>query len=161
MGALVVLAAAAAGFFFFCRMYRADLKALRGFIASYDRFDAAMPAEAAQDRPEGPGAERAALGDLRARSSLKISSLIKNDGELMAAARETAELAQKEFESLLAYDAGLAARAEEKGAVGADEAGREYRVLRTKRQAAFSRFMRLGDPEGRDDLRIGRDRDGS
>jgi hypothetical protein len=148
---VALLLAAAAGFLIFSHMYRVDMRALEGFIASCGRFDEVMPAESGRNRPGGLDAEREALADVQARASLKLSSLIRNDNELMAQAREVADLAQREFESLLAYDAGLAAQTGgPAGEVQAEKLVREYVVLQGKRKAAFARFMELGGTDGRD-----------
>jgi hypothetical protein len=147
---VVVVLAAAAGFLIFSHIYRVDMRALEGFVASCGRFDEVMPAEPGRNRPGGLDAEREALADVQARASLRLSSLIRNDNELMAQAREVADLAQREFESLRAYDAGLAAQTGGRVVeVQAEKLDREYVVLQVKRKAAFARFMELGGTAGR------------
>ncbi len=125
---VVILVAAGAGLFLGLRMYREDLKELKRFLAAYDRFDTAISEVALQ----GPGAEtadvRRALSELQGYAGMKLSSLIKNDGELMAQAREIADLAQREVEG-------------QTGRPGAGSGG-----LTEKRKAAFAHFLELAPP---------------
>ena len=79
---LVVIVVLASGLFFY-RMYRHDFTALEDFVAAYEKFDQA-PREGA-------------LRELDAKANVKISSLIKNDRELMNRMREIADTAAQEF----------------------------------------------------------------
>ena len=129
---VLVLVAAAAVLFVLVRMYRTDIKELKRFMAAYARFDTVL----AESALRGPGDEaadiRRALSELQSYSGMRISSLIKNDGELMAQVREIADLAQKEVLT-------------REGSPGEDPA-----ALREKRKAAFARFMELAGTNVRD-----------
>lgn len=114
---------------FFVRMHQNDVKALKGFIASYGRFDKAMPGGDGGDSPSGLDAAREAAADLQAKASFRISSLIRNDAELMAQVREVADLARREFDGV--------------------RLGQEAGTLREKRKAAYARFVALAGRSGR------------
>jgi hypothetical protein len=122
-----VLVAAAVAILFFFRMYYGDLRALKGFMASYDRFDRSM---SVVDDGGGTGALNQAgeaLIELQTKASLRLSSLIKNDAALMAQAREIAELSGTEFQ--VAKEDGL---------------HEGFQTLHEKRLAAYARFRELG-----------------
>jgi len=120
-----VLVAAAAGLFLVLRMYRTDIKELKRFVAAYDRFDTAMAEDALRAGSDEAGDVRRALAELQAYAGMRLSSLIKNDGELMAQAREVGDLARQE------YEARNKQAEEGKASLGAN------------RKAAFARFMRF------------------
>lgn len=117
----------AAGLFFFFRMYRTDIGALRGFLRSYDRFDQAMPGQAGQTRPDDLGPAEAALAELQARASMRLSSLIKNDAALMVQAGVVADLSRREL-----------------AAAKDGEWPEDLRTLHERRQTAYARFRELG-----------------
>ncbi len=119
---VLILAVPAGVLFFFYRMYQDDITALKRFTASYDRFDRTISLNADSDRTEVPGEAGEAVIELQARASLRLSSLIKNDGELMKQAREVADLARRELEGF-----GMEAP----------------RVLHEKRIVAYARFQEL------------------
>lgn len=96
---IVIFVAAGCGVYAFARMYREDIKELKAFLAAYDRFDAAMAEVVIRGRSDDVVSARKALSDLRTRGTMRLSSLIKNDGELMAQARQIAELAEREVPS--------------------------------------------------------------
>lgn len=137
---LLVLVPVVAGsiFLFFYRMYHDDIKALKSFMASYEKYDKAisdLSASGGDDRENKAGD---AAADLSAKAFLRLSSLIKNDAELMDQALAVADLARRELDSLRFSrseiqnkNAGLAKLAE------------EARVLTGKRQAAYARFQEL------------------
>ena len=117
-----ILVVSAVVFLFFFRMYRDDIKTITGFMASYEQFDKAVSFYADKGRPDGLGKANEALIELQARASLRLSSLIKNDGELMDQAREVADLSRRELEGLKMED---------------------HRLLHEKRIAAYARFQEL------------------
>jgi len=117
-----ILLIAAVVVLFFFRMYRDDVKALKGFMAAYERFDKAASIDSGIARADALGKANEASIELQARASLRLSSLIKNDGELMKQAREAADLARRELESL--------------GMEG-------HSLIHEKRIAAFDRFQEL------------------
>jgi hypothetical protein len=135
---ILILVVSACVFFFFYRMYHDDFKALRGFIASYERFDKAisdLPMSAADDFESKAGN---AVIDLSAKASLRLSSLIKNDAELMDQAIEVADLARRELEGLRVYRSEI-----QNKKADLDELAGESRILTSKRKAAYARFQEL------------------
>jgi hypothetical protein len=127
---LLVIVAAAGGSYLYVHFYARGINALLAFSASYERFDKAI-SEFSLSRTDDLGRQAGeALGDLQARSTFRLSSLIKNYGALMDQARELAALAQKELESLRAGGEGLA---------------KESGVLHEKRIAAYARFQAMGE----------------
>jgi hypothetical protein len=122
---VLVLVAVAAILFVGLRMYRTDIKELKRFMAAYSRFDTAMAEDVLRAGHDEAGDIRRALAELEAYAGMKLSSLIKNDGELMTQAREVGALAQREYEA-------------RKGG-----AGEEWTSLSDKRKAAFARFLEL------------------
>jgi hypothetical protein len=136
---IAVLVAAAGALFVFFRMYQGDVKALKSFVASYWNFDRAVsvPADQGLTRSAVDSAREAAA-DLQAKSSSRLSSLIRRDAELMDSMREIAGLAQKEIVRLTAYDSAVL-----NGIPDAEELARERAALRGKRQAAYERFEKL------------------
>jgi hypothetical protein len=137
---IAILAAAAGTLFVFFRMYQHDVKALKSFMASYRSFDraASIPADKGLSSSAVDCARKAAA-DLRVKASLRISSLIRHDAELMDAMHEIAGLAQAEIERLTSYDSAV-----RNGIPDPEELAQERAALRGKRQAAYERFEELG-----------------
>jgi hypothetical protein len=142
----MVLIVGANIFFFFYRMYHNDVKALEAFPAAYEKFDQAAAdyfasvfagAPAADDLERKAGG---ALADLNTNASTRLSSLIKNDAELMDTMLKIADLSGKEFDALKTYQKAAA----EKGNL--DGLAKELGDLRNKRQAVYARFRELGAP---------------
>ncbi len=154
---LVVALLALGGVSFLYRLYHHDVKALGGFVASYERFDKAtsdFSTSILASNPENASAldrlnkiysqiigslqdprpnsnrlalakeaialnndlfgylnktddvenkARDALVELNTKSSVRISSLIKNDGELMSKELEIADYSKKELDTLSTY----------------------------------------------------------
>ena len=137
-----ILVVAAVVFLFFFRMYHDDIKALKSFMASYEYFDKAISFYADKGGTDALGKSGEAIIELQARSSLRLSSLIKNDAELMDQAREVADLSRRELEGLRAYDVLLRGQNADPNVVAKeDELKIECGVLRAKRRAAFARFQ--------------------
>lgn len=122
---VLVLLAVAAILYVGLRMYRTDIKELKRFMAAYSRFDTAMTEDALRAGHDEAGDVRRALAELEAYAGMRLSSLIKNDGELMVQAREVAALAQREYQ---ARTSGV---------------GEEWTSLNEERKAAFFRFLEL------------------
>jgi len=120
------------------RSYRRDVRALEAFLASCDSFDRAISDLAARPADAPDRTAREALADLQAKASMRLSSLIRNDGEFMRLAREIAELSRKELESAEAYRKANLDRAADREA----RAG-ECRDLAAKRRAAWDRYREL------------------
>ncbi|MBE3124390.1 MAG: hypothetical protein IMZ57_01880 [Acidobacteria bacterium] len=135
---IVVLAASAGVFFFFYRMYHDDIKALRGFIASYERFDKAISDLSMSGADDIESKVGNAVIDLSAKAPLRLSSLIKNDAELMDQALEVADLSGKGLESLRAYKRAIQSKNSD-----LDVLAKEYGDLTSKRRAAYARFQEL------------------
>ena len=140
---ILVLVLAAVVFLFFFRMYHDDIKALKGFIAAYEKFDQAVSDLSASASNNADGKAGESLIGLNAKASLRLSSLIKNDAELMDEAREIADLSRRELDSLKAQDAVLKSRDPGLKVAKRSEPDKEVRVLREKRQAAYVRFQEL------------------
>ncbi len=137
---LIFFLVVAAGVLFFAiRMYQDDIKALKAFMATYEGFDKAISdlSQSLADDSESQASE--AVAGLSAKASLRLSSLIKNDANLMDQAREVADLARKEIESLRAYKRGIKTENAD-----VEELAEEYRVLTGQRKAAYARFQELG-----------------
>jgi hypothetical protein len=129
--------------------YRHDVTALEEFSASYQRFDKAslvFSASVSASNLEGVSATDGlelktdeALVELNTKASVRISSLIRNDGELMSAELEIADLSRKELSSLKAYKKAIQSKSTD-----ADRLAREHDDLTNKRRAAYAHFQRLG-----------------
>jgi FlaA1/EpsC-like NDP-sugar epimerase len=150
LGLLIVLSLVCiAGIvFFFTRMYQRDMKSLTDFMASYRAYDRAVVAASAlvfdangksasaADAEEHQADE--ALSGLRTKSSVRISSLIKNEQEAMRVMQEIADLSEKEMRTLRAY----------RQATGQDaqrtRLAQTFHDLTKERQAAFAHFQELG-----------------
>jgi hypothetical protein len=142
---LVILAAAAALVFFFYRMYRSDIQTLKGFMASYEDLDRTISSYLVNGSRGTLGKAAEAVIDLEANASLRLSSLIRNDAELMSWMREVAGLSRQEIDRLQARDrlsGGLNPAPDD--AAKAEELAKECTALREKRKAAYARFSELG-----------------
>jgi hypothetical protein len=135
---ILIVAASAGVFFFFYRMYHDDIKTLRGFIASYERFDKAISDLSMSGADDIESKVGNAVIDLSAKASLRLSSLIKNDAELMDQAIEVADFARRELEGLRVYRSEI----QNKNA-DLDGLAEESRILKGKRKAAYARFQEL------------------
>jgi hypothetical protein len=143
---LIVLAivAVAGGSYSYLHFYAKGINALLAFSASYERYDKAI-SEFFLSRTDDLGLQAGeALRELQAKAHFRISSLIKNDGELMEQARQVAELARREHESLEATTRALQTQA-----AGLDSLVNEFGVLQEKRKAAFARFKELSGTKDR------------
>jgi hypothetical protein len=136
---ILFLAIAAGVLFFFFRMSRDDIGALKDFMASYERFDRAISDLSMTGTDDSVNKAGNAAADLDAKASLRLSSLIKNDAGLMDQAREVADLARREIDSL------RVARVEAQNKnTDLDRLAEESRVLTGQRKAAYARFRELG-----------------
>jgi hypothetical protein len=134
--------------FFFARMYQRDMQALTDFMASYQAYDQAIteasaPIFAANGKNTSVASEEelrvdAMLSDLKTKSSVQISSLIKNEKEAMRTMQEIANLSDKEMSTLKAYrmDAGQD--------VNQKDLEQTFHDLTKERQTAFAHFQELG-----------------
>lgn len=103
-------------------MGRHDVQALSDFSFSYEHFDNTVSEET--------------LKDLQVKSTMKISSLTKNDGAMMKVARQVSDLAASEV-SLI-----KASRLENDGETGV-ELNARLAELQHERKAAYAHFQRL------------------
>src|SRR5665647_1297675 len=131
---IFILVVAAGVLFFAIRMYQDDIKALKGFMASYEQFDKAISELSQSAAADFESRAGDAVAGLSAEASLRLSSLIKNDAKLMDQAREVADLAQKELESFRAYQRGI--RQEN---ADVEELAEGSRILTEKRKMAYAR----------------------
>lgn len=137
---LILVPAVAAGvILFFYGMYRDDIKELKSFLASYERYDKAISDLSMGGGGELEGKAGSAAADLASKASLRLSSLIKNDAGLMDQALKVADLAQQEIESLRAYKSAI-----QHENADVDELAEASRVLTGKRRAAYARFREFG-----------------
>lgn len=79
-----------------------------------------------------------ALTVLNKQASVRISSLTRNDGDLMSASLEIATIAEKELNNLKAYRISAANSADDE-----DQLAEDFVNLRSQRQAAFSHYLEL------------------
>jgi hypothetical protein len=140
----LVILAVAGGAYFYLHFYAQGINAVLAFSASYERFDKAI-SEFSLSRTDDLGRQAGeALGDLQARSTFRLSSLIKNDGALMDQAREVADLARREHENLKAF-----ASAQRTPSAGLDGLANAFGGLTEKRRSAYARFRELGGTRDR------------
>ncbi len=147
---LVVGLAALCGilFFFFYRMGTNDAKALADFSVAYSKYDQSVSDYSKAVLASNPvGAQSTddleqqadeALVVLSTKASVRISSLTKNDGDLMKVSLEIANLAEQELDTLKAYRKAVADRSAE-----TNRLAREFADLTSQRQAAYSRYREL------------------
>ena len=143
--ACVVTAAIA---FFFFQFGHNDAKVLADFPNAYAKFDRAIAdysKTALGSNPEGGSANNdlelnadEALADLNRKASARISSLTRNDGDLMQTMLEIADLSGKELVALKEYKTAVA-----DGSSDLDKAAAAYADLTQKRQTAYLRFREL------------------
>ena len=136
---IVIMAALAGIFLFFYRFYHNDMMALKGFTAGYEAFDRALSELSAGGTEDADRRAGEALAGLRARASLKLSSMIRNEREAMAQAAAIAELSERKLASLRAYQ-----RAVRDQGADADGLSKEVGDLGRQRRAACARFRALG-----------------
>jgi hypothetical protein len=139
---LIMLLAGAAGIYFLVHhFYDRDVQALNDFKSAYTAYDQAITAAAktlqlSDDLKQTAGQ---ALADMQARASVRISSFIKNDGELMNTEQEIAALSGKEMDALQMYQAALV-----KKSADIEQRKKELDDLTSQRQAAYLHFQELG-----------------
>ncbi len=75
---------------------------------------------------------------MKAKASVRISSLTRNDGDLMKVSAEIAELAGKELEALKAYRSAALSKSAD-----VDLFAKQFRDLTSQRQAGFGRYLEL------------------
>ncbi len=138
---ILILAVPIGVLLFFYRMYNDDIRAIKDFVAAYERFD-----QGVSDLGKGPADDfkkvDRAVTDLGAKAKLRLSSLIRNDAGLMAQALEVVDLSRRELDRLRAYDAWLENQTRDPAAaLKKDELASECVLLRVQRKAVFGRFQ--------------------
>ena len=146
---LALLLACIAGIIiFFVHRYQRDMQSLTDFMSSYQFYDQAVKAVSETvfaangiSTPAAGEEERqadTALSNLKTKSSVQISSLIKNENEAMRTMREIADLSDKEMSTLKAYQQTAVQDANR------DALAQAFHDLTKERQAAFAHFQELG-----------------
>jgi hypothetical protein len=135
-------------FFLFYRMGKNDAKKLADFSIAYEKFDQAISAfskpvlaSTSGASPSTDDLERKAdqaQAELKTKSSARISSLTKNDAELMRIALEIGDLSGKEDDILKAYKRAAADKHADM-----DTLIKELGDLTSKRQTDYARFLEL------------------
>ncbi len=134
--ALVVLAGV---FSFFYRFYHNDVKALADFSTSYKKFDKAVSDFFIGETDGLESKADNALVELKTKAvTFRLSSLIKNDAELMNKALEIAGFSGRELDNLRAYK-----RAIQSNNSDLEGLAKEYGDLTGKRKTAYARFQEL------------------
>jgi hypothetical protein len=146
---VIALIVVAGIFFFFCyRMGTNDAKALADFPVAYKNYDKAISdfynavlASNPENASTTSNLEHKAdetLIVLNTQASVRISSLTKNDGDLMKVSLEITDLAGKELDTLKAYQNAVADKSND-----IDKFAKEFAGLRNQRQAAYSHYLEL------------------
>ena len=120
------------------RMGRHDMQALRDFETAYEHFDRAITALGAQRNPSSTEQAAAALADFQKKAAMRISSLTKNDGSMMMAAREVAAMATQELTAVNAYQAVAVTDADSARILATEAAN-----VRNERISRHARFQYL------------------
>jgi hypothetical protein len=134
--------------FFFFRMGINDTKALADFPVAYKNYDQAISdfsntvlASNRENIPTTSNLEHKAdetLIVLNTQASARISSLTKNDGNLMKVSLEIADLAGKELDTLKAYQSAVAYKSND-----IDALAKEFADLRSQRESVYSHYLEL------------------
>jgi hypothetical protein len=135
-------------FFFFYQMGSNDAKALADFPVAYKNYDQAISdfskavmtsnPESAPEVSEFKRKADEALVGLKTKASVRISSLTKNDGDLMRVSTEIADLAGKELDALQVYQSAVANKSSD-----SDQLAKEFRDLTIQRQMDYTRYLEL------------------
>lgn len=135
--------------YFFYHMGSNDTKALANFPVAYGNFDQVISdlyRTICANNPDNIAIidnselnAHQALNILMIQASVRISSLTRNDGDLMKIALEIAALAETAQDTLKAYRISAVNSAVDKGQLAED-----YAKLRDQRRAAYSRYLELG-----------------
>jgi hypothetical protein len=142
---LVILSLVAGAAFFAaaCHLYQKDVKALEAFSAACEVYDKAASDLFAGVTGDLEKKAKDALSELETKATLRLSSLIKNDGELMRQALEIKDLSRNEFDGLRAYASALRSHG-----ANLEALTKECGTLINKRKAAVARFRELGGLRG-------------
>jgi hypothetical protein len=135
-------------FFFFYHFGHNDNKALTEFSTAYQKYDRAFSDLSAtifmfnyEGSPTYDDLEQItdqALGELTLKASARISSLTRNDGEIMSLTQEIADLSEKELTTLKSYQNAMANKDPDLA-----QLSYELQDITVKRRAAYARFQEL------------------
>ncbi len=135
-------------FFFFYNMGTKDAKVLEDFPVAYKNYDQAISDfyNAVQaSNPENTSTTSnleykadETLIVLNTKASVRISSLTKNDADLMRVSLVITDLAGKELDTLKAYQSAVADKSND-----IDRFAKEFADLRNQRQAAYTHYLEL------------------
>ncbi len=125
-----------------------DAKARADFPVAYKNYDQAISeystavlASNADSALRIKGLEqkaKEALVVLNTKASVRLSSLTKNDGDLMKVSLEIADLAGKEAAALQAYQSAAVRKS-----AGLDQLAKQFRDLTNQRKADYGRYLEL------------------
>ena len=128
-------------FIFFYSFYLKDMKALADFSASYEKYDQAISDFSAGETDDLEKKAGDTLTELNEKAAaFRLSSLIKNDAELMDIAQKIADFSGRELENLRAYKRSLQSQSAD-----LDKLAKEYSDMTGKRKIAYSRFRELAE----------------
>ena len=133
--ALVMLAAV---FSLFYSLYHHDVNALTDFSVSYEKFDKSILDFSISQTDDLQNSARDAVIELTTIAHSKLSSLIKNDAELMNQALLVADLSARELVCLKSYKGAIQSKKVDIG-----ELAIMYGELNSKRKIAYARFQEL------------------
>jgi hypothetical protein len=135
-------------FFFFYYFGHKDDQALTQFSAAYHKYDRAFSDLSAtifmfnyEGSPTYDDLEQItdqALGELTLKASARISSLTRNDAEIMSLTQEIADLSKSELTTLKSYQSAMANKDPDMA-----QLSNELQGLSVKRRAAYARFQEL------------------
>ena len=151
--AVLALLAAAGVFLFIYHFHTSDVTALTDFSAAYHNFDQAVSDFStlvqAPDSAGAPAADSleqkadAALAELKTKASVRISSLVEHDAEIMNLTAEISDLSAKELATLKEYRRTAA----DKNAASADTLAQaaDFKYQRQTDYARFRQLLRLNE----------------
>jgi hypothetical protein len=125
----LIMIAGVSGFLF--TFYRQDVATLQKFTAAYEKYDAAVADQSLSE-------SSATLGPLKSAAEIRLSSAIKNDGRLMLAEHEIADISGQEVDRLGAYKTAV-----QNQAADGDALGGALREITAQRRAAYVHFQEL------------------
>lgn len=145
---LVIALAMLTGLYFINRMHRHDIKAVKDFMTAYKEYDDAVLAfsipAVEPNMADGTTTENLkrkadlALAGLDSKASVRLSSFLKNDAELMNVARRIANLSREELAALETFG-----RSETDSSVDLNMKNKEPGALTNERKQAYARFEKL------------------
>jgi hypothetical protein len=146
--AVIALIVIASVFFLFYHFGHNDNEALSGFSIAYQNYDKAISYFSRfvfDSNPESSSAidnlelrANESFAELKSKSTARISSLTRNDAEIMNIFLEIVNLSEKELDALKAHR-----RAVVEKLTDSDQLAKEVVDLTIKRQSAYARFLEI------------------